>query len=198
MHAWGRLRSSAREKDRWDTRGLTANSDHTGGVGGLNGPRRGRSPVQTRRQNSFQRKTVVDRRIHEKRTTSYHDARRTTCSRVWPAGGDSKDARSTARMGAEVRLPKRRMAVRASGRSWTTRHEPQRARVNDLWSRTLRWGCSNHVTDGRILTHDFFIFHFFDCLLFLLFSQIFHLILLLFSVYSFLNFSSFLNFFVGE
>ena len=30
-------------------------------------------------------------------------------------------------------------AVRASGRPWTTRHEPQRARVDDLWSRTLRW-----------------------------------------------------------
>ena len=30
-------------------------------------------------------------------------------------------------------------AVRASGRLWSTRPGPQRARVNDLWSGTLRW-----------------------------------------------------------
>ena len=28
--------------------------------------------------------------------------------------------------------------MRASGRPWSRRHEPQRARANDLWSRTLR------------------------------------------------------------
>ena len=59
---WWPPRSSAREKERWDTRGLTANNDNTGGVEGLSGPRRGRVP-QTRRQNSFQRKTVVNRRF---------------------------------------------------------------------------------------------------------------------------------------
>ena len=42
-------------------------------------------------------------------------------SRVWPAGGDSRDVRSTARMSAEVRLPKRKDAVRALGRPWSTR-----------------------------------------------------------------------------
>ena len=51
-----------REKERWDTGGLTANNDHTGGVEGLSGPHRGRVP-QTRRQNCFQRKTVVNRRF---------------------------------------------------------------------------------------------------------------------------------------
>ena len=75
MHAWGRLRSSAKEKDRWNTRGLTANNDHTGGVEGLNGPCRGRV-LQTRRQNSFSAKDSGAQKIHEKRTTSYHDARK--------------------------------------------------------------------------------------------------------------------------
>ena len=32
MHAWGRPRSSAREKERLDSGGLTANNDHIGGV----------------------------------------------------------------------------------------------------------------------------------------------------------------------
>ena len=44
MHAWGRLRSSAREKERWDTRGLTANNNHTGGVEGPSGPHAGGVP----------------------------------------------------------------------------------------------------------------------------------------------------------
>ena len=44
MYAWGGPRGSAREKERWDTGGLTANNDHTGGVEGLSGPRRGRVP----------------------------------------------------------------------------------------------------------------------------------------------------------
>ena len=34
------------------------------------------------------------------------------------------------------------------GRVPQTRHEPQRARVNDLWSRTLRWEAQNHETGG--------------------------------------------------
>ena len=54
MRGWP-PRRSAREKERWDTRGLAANNDHTGGVEGLSGPRRGRAP-KTRRQNSSQRK----------------------------------------------------------------------------------------------------------------------------------------------
>ena len=61
MRGWP-PRSSAREKERRDTGGLPANNDHTGGVEGLSGPRRGGVP-QTRRQNSFQRKTVVNRRF---------------------------------------------------------------------------------------------------------------------------------------
>ena len=53
------------------TRVLAANNDHSGGVEGLSGPRRGGVP-QTRRQDSS-----GEQEIHEKRTKSFHDACRT-------------------------------------------------------------------------------------------------------------------------
>ena len=37
-------RAAVQEKKRWDTRGLTANNDHSGGVEGLSRPRHGRVP----------------------------------------------------------------------------------------------------------------------------------------------------------
>ena len=73
-----------------DTRGLAANNDHTVGVEGLSGPHCGRV-WQTRRQNSFQRKTVGEQQTHEKRTKSFHEA----YSRVQPAGSDSRYVCST-------------------------------------------------------------------------------------------------------
>ena len=66
---------SAREKKRWDTRGLTANNDHTCGVEGLSGPYRVGVP-QTRRTDSFPAKDSGEQKIHEKRTKSFHEARR--------------------------------------------------------------------------------------------------------------------------
>ena len=86
-------RSCARERERWDTGGLTANNEHTCGFEGLSGPRRGRVP-QMRRQNSFQRKTVVNRRFTRSGQCSF--TKRAGCVLTSPAGGDSRDLCSTA------------------------------------------------------------------------------------------------------
>ena len=64
------------ERERCDTRGHTANSDHTGGVEGLSGPHRGRVP-QTRRPKKLSAKDSGEQKVHEKRTNSFHDVLRT-------------------------------------------------------------------------------------------------------------------------
>ena len=76
--------AAVQEKERWDTRGLAANNDHEG----LSGPRRDGVP-QTRRQNTFQRNTVVNRRFTRSAHKVVSRREEDAYSRVQPAGGDS-------------------------------------------------------------------------------------------------------------
>ena len=128
MHAQGRLRSSAREKEIWDARGLTANNDHSGGVEGLSRARRGRVP---KTEKDFEPFVVAAKDFHVQRAEglrvdaeSARSTRNSFQTRQWgtedsrctqdaysrvtasrqPAGGDSREVCSTAWMSAEVRL----------------------------------------------------------------------------------------------
>ena len=83
MRGWP-PRNSARERTRgWDTRGLTANNDHTG-----SGPRRRED------RTAFCERTVVNKQ----NTKSFHDARRSRTHEHSQHAGDSGTACSTAQM----------------------------------------------------------------------------------------------------
>ena len=82
MHAWLITAQQCKRERGMRHRRSCRENDDTGGVEGLSGPRLGRVP-QTRRQNSFQRKTVVYRRFTRsahsrftKRETRTHEYKR--------------------------------------------------------------------------------------------------------------------------
>ena len=68
-----------------------------------------------------------------------HDARR-MCTHEYSQQAETREKYAAQRRRALRKDCTVSGAVKASGRPWSTRHEPRKARVNDLWSRTLRWG----------------------------------------------------------
>ena len=86
-----------------------------------------------RRLTAF-RPDTGEQKIHDERKTRIHEYGQQAETRGKYAAQRRRALRSDCTVSG---------AVKASGRPCSTIHEPRKARVNDLWSRTLQWAAQS-------------------------------------------------------